>query len=250
MALLLTTSWQIEGEKVDIVTDFLYLSSKITADGDCSHEIRRWLFLGRRAITNLDSVLKSRDITLPTKVHIVKAMVFPVVTYGCEGCKEGIAPKNWCFWTVVLEKILKVPWTARRSNQSILREGISILNTHWKDWCWSWSPSILVIWCKEPTYWKCPWCWERLKAGEESIRGWDGWMASLVQRTWTWANQGDEGHIMFFTYFIFGCAGSSVLSRLSRIVVSRDCSSLQCLGFSLRWLLLLRSMGSRAHRLQ
>ena len=97
--------------------------SKITADGDCSHEIKRHLLLGRKAMSNLDIILKSRDITLPTKVHLVKAMVFPVVMYGCElDHKEGWAPKNWCFWTVVLEKTVESPWTARRSNGSILKE--------------------------------------------------------------------------------------------------------------------------------
>ena len=98
------TSWQMEGEKVEVVTDFLFLGSKITGDGDCSHEIRRHLFLGGKAITNLDGMLKSRDITLPTKVRIVKTMVFPVVMYGCESCKEGRTLKHWCLWTVVLEK--------------------------------------------------------------------------------------------------------------------------------------------------
>ena len=121
-----TTSWQIEGEKVEVVTDFLFLGSKITVDGVCSHEIRRWLLLGRKALTNLDGVLKSRDITLPTKVHIVKAIVFSVVTYGCEshkeGHKEGRGPKNGCLWTVVVKKTLKSPWTERQSNHWILKE--------------------------------------------------------------------------------------------------------------------------------
>ena len=118
------TSWQIEGDKVEVVTYFLFLDSKITADTDCSHEIRRCLLLGRKAITNLDSVLKSRDITLLTKVHIVKAMVSPVVMYGCESwtvkdaeCQRIDAFKLWCW-----RRLLKVPWTARRSNQSILKE--------------------------------------------------------------------------------------------------------------------------------
>ena len=97
------TSWQIDGETV---TDFIFLGSKITADGDCSHEIKRLLLLGRKVMTNLDSILKSRDITLPTKVRLVKAMDFPVVMYGC-GCEESWAPKHWCFWTVVLEKTLE-----------------------------------------------------------------------------------------------------------------------------------------------
>ena len=118
------TSWQIEWEKVEVVTDFLFLGSKITADGDCSHEIRRHLLLGRKAMANLDSVLKSRDITLPTKVCIVKALVFPVVMYDCESwtlnkaeLQKTDAFELWCW-----RRLLKVPWTARRSNQLILRE--------------------------------------------------------------------------------------------------------------------------------
>ena len=114
------TSWQIEGEKVEVVTDFLFLCSKITV---CSHEIRRQLLLGRKAMTNLDSVLKSRHITLPTKVRIVKGMVFLVVTYSCESwtikkaqCQRTAASELWCW-----RRLLKVTWTRRRSNQSILR---------------------------------------------------------------------------------------------------------------------------------
>ena len=118
------TSWQKEGETVETVTDFIFGGSKITADGDCSHEIKRCLFLGRKVMTNLDSILKSRDITLPTKVHLVKAMVFPVVMYGCESWtikkSEHLrlgAFELWCW-----RRCLRVPWTARRSNQSILKE--------------------------------------------------------------------------------------------------------------------------------
>ena len=105
------TSWQIDGETVETVADFISGGSKITADGDCSHEIKRRLLLGRKVMTNLDSIFKSRDITLPTKVHLVKAMVFPVVMHGCEelNCEEGWVLKNWCFWTVVLEKTLESP---------------------------------------------------------------------------------------------------------------------------------------------
>ena len=117
------TLWQIDGETMETVTDFIFLGSKITADGDCSHEIKRCLLLGRKAMTNLDSILKSRDITLPTKVHLVKAMVFPVVMYGCEGWTIKKAEHQridafelWCW-----RRLLRVPWTAR-SNQSILKE--------------------------------------------------------------------------------------------------------------------------------
>ena len=99
------TSWEIDGETVETVSDFIILGSKIIADGDCSHEIKRRLLLGRKVMTNLDTILKSKDITLPTKVRLVKAMVFPVVVY----CEESWVPKNWCFWTVVLEKTLESP---------------------------------------------------------------------------------------------------------------------------------------------
>ena len=114
------TSWQIDGETVETVRNFIFLGSKITADGDCSHEIKRHLLLGRKAMNNLDSILKSRDITLPTNICLVKAMVFPVVMYGCESwteCRRIDAFELWC-WT----RLLRVPWTARRSNQSILKE--------------------------------------------------------------------------------------------------------------------------------
>ena len=125
------TSWQIDGETVETVADFIFGGSKIPADGDWSHEIKRHLLLGRRVRTNLDSILKSRDITLPTKVHLVKAMVFPVIMYGCESwtikkavCRRIDAFEVWCW-----RRLLRVPWTARRSNQSILKEfspGISL----------------------------------------------------------------------------------------------------------------------------
>ena len=104
-------SWQIDGETMETVSDFIFLGSKITADGDFSHEIKRLLLLGRRTLTNLDSILKSRDITLPTKVRLVKAMVFPVFIYGCETwtIKKAEHQRNWCFWTVMLEKTLESP---------------------------------------------------------------------------------------------------------------------------------------------
>src|SRR5574341_901303 len=125
------TSWEIGGETVETVSDFIFLGSKITADGDCSHEIKRHLLLGRKVMTNLDSIFKSRDITLPTKFRLVKAMVFPVVMYGCESwtvkkaeCRRIDAFELWCW-----RRLLRVPRTARRSNQSILKEispGISL----------------------------------------------------------------------------------------------------------------------------
>ena len=129
----LITSWQIDGETMETVKDFNFLGSKITIDGDRSHEIKRHLLLGRKAMTNLVSLLKSRDVTLPTKVHLVKAMVFPVVMYGCESWTVKKTERQridafelWCW-----RRLLRVPWTARRSNQSIQRR--SVLCVHWKD---------------------------------------------------------------------------------------------------------------------
>ena len=119
-----TTSWEIDGETVETVSDFIFLGSKITADGDCSHEIQRHLLLGRKVMTNLDSILKSRDITLTTKVHKVKAMVFPVVMYGCESwtIKKAVHRRTDAFELWCWRRFLRVPWTARRSNQSVLKE--------------------------------------------------------------------------------------------------------------------------------
>ena len=132
------TSWQISGETVEIVADFIYFVGggglqNHCSHGDCSHEIKRHLLLGRKVMTNIDSILKSRDITLPTKVHLVKATVFPVIMYGCESwtikkaeCWRIDTFELWCW-----RRLLRVPWTARSSNQSIRR---SVLGVHWKDW--------------------------------------------------------------------------------------------------------------------
>ena len=182
------TAWQIEGEKVEVVTDFL-LGFKVTADGGFSHEIRRWLLLVRKVMTNLDSVLKSRDITLPTKVHLVKAMVFPVVTCSCESWTIKKAEhqridafKLWCW-----RRLLKAPWTAKRSNQSILRE----INPDY-------SLKRLMLMLKlqyfghlmptDNSVEKYLILGKIEGRGEEGIRGWDGWMASPMQWTQTWAN--------------------------------------------------------------
>ena len=186
------SSWQIDGATVETVIDFILGGSKITADGERSHEIKRCLFLGRKLMTNLESILKSRDITLPTKFRLVKAMVFSSshawiweLDY-----KEIWAPKNWHFWAEVLEKILEIPLDYRdvqpvhpKGNQSWIFIG--------KDWYWSWNSNTLATWCKEPTDWKRPWCWERLKVGgEREDRGWDGWMVSLTQWTRVWVGSG------------------------------------------------------------
>ena len=147
----------------------IFLGSKITVDSDCSYEIKRPLLLGRKAKTNQDSILKSRDITLPTKVRLVKAMVFPVVMYGRESWTKKAehwridAFELWCW-----RRLLRVRWTARRSNQSILKEVSPEI--HWKDWCWSWNSNTLATWCEELIHLKRPRWWERLKAnGEEEI---------------------------------------------------------------------------------
>ena len=160
------TSWQIDGETMEAVRGY-FLGSKITANGDCSHEIKRRLLLGRKVMTNLDSILKSRDITLPTKAHLVKAMVFPVIMYGCESWTIKKAEHQridafelWCW-----RRLLRAPWTARRSNQSILKE-ISP----------EYSLEGLMLKLKlqyfghlmrKLTHLKRPWYWERSRAGGE-----------------------------------------------------------------------------------
>ena len=172
---------------MEAVTDFIFLGSKITDDGDYFHEIKKCLLLGRKVTTSVDSILKSRDITLPTKVCLVKTMVFPVVIHGCESWtikraewQRTDAFELWCW-----RRLLRVPWTERRSSQSILKK-IS-LEYHWKDWCWSWNSNTLEL----THIRKRPWCWERLKAGGEGDdRGWDDWMASLIQWTGVWASSG------------------------------------------------------------
>ena len=130
---------------------------------------------------------------MSTKVCLVKAMIFPVVMYGCESWTIKKA-EHWttdAFELLCWIRLLRVPWTLRRSNQSILKEMCSVLSVHWKDWCWSWISNTLATWCKELTHLKRPWCWERLKAGAEGHnRGWDGWMPSLTQWTWVWVNSG------------------------------------------------------------
>ena len=176
------TSWQIDGETMETVTDFISLGSKITAEGDCSHEIKRHLFLGRKTMINLDRVLKSRDITLRTKVRVVKAMVFSVVTYGCESwtIKEAEhrsidAFELWCW-----RRLLRVPWTARRSNQSILKE----INLEYS------LEGLMLklqyfghLMQRTDSLEKTLMLGKSEGGGEGDDRGGDGWMASLTQ--WT-----------------------------------------------------------------
>ena len=179
-------SWQIDGEITVTMTYFILGDSKIDAAVDCSHEIKRHLLLWRKAMTNLDSILKSRDITLPTKIHLVKAMFFPVVMSGCEVWSIKKAERwridvfeLWCW-----RRLLRVPWTERRSTQSILKE---ISPEYWLEGLMlKLKLQYFGPWCKELAHWKRPWCWERLKAGEVDGRGWDGWMSSPTQWTWIW----------------------------------------------------------------
>ena len=169
------TSWKIDGETVETVSDFILRGSKITADGDCSQEIKRRLLLGRKVITNLDSIFKSRDITLATKVRLVKAMVFPVVMHGCESwtvkkaeCWIIDAFELWCW-----RRLLSVPWIAGDPTSPFWKR--SALAFLWREWCWSWNSSTLATSCEEFTHWKRLWCWEGLRAGGEGDdRGWDG----------------------------------------------------------------------------
>ena len=187
------TSWQIDGKTVETVADFIFGGSKITADGDCSHDIKRRLLLGRKVMTNLDSIWKSKGVTLPTKVCLVKAMVFPVVRYGCESWTIKKAEHQridafevWCW-----KRLLRVSWTARRSNQSTLKEISPECSV--EGLMLNWNSNTLATWCEELTHLKRPWCWERLRAGEGEDRGWDGWMASLTQCTWVWVDSRSWG---------------------------------------------------------
>ena len=181
----------IDGETMETLLDFVFLGSEITADYDCSHEIKRCLLLGREVMTNQDSILKSGDITLPTKVHLVKAMVFPVVMYGYESWTVKKAERRridafelWCW-----RRLLRVPWTARRSNQSILKEispGCSLEGLMLKLKLQYFGHLMQRV-----DSLKRPWWWEGLGAGGEGDdRGWNGWMASPTWWTWVWVNSG------------------------------------------------------------
>ena len=185
------TSWQIDGETVETVADFIFLGFKITADGDCKHEIKRHLLLGKEVMTNLDSILKSRGITLPTKVRLVKAMVFPVVMYGCESWTVKKAEHRridafelWCW-----RRLLRVPWTARRSNESILKEispGCSLegLMLELKLQYFGHLMQRADSFAKTLMQGKIE------GRGKGDDRGRDGWMASPTQWTWVWVDSG------------------------------------------------------------
>jgi len=174
---------------METVADFIFLGSKITADGDCSHEIKRLLLLGRKAMTNLDSILKSRDITLLAKVCLVKVMVFPVVMYGCESwtIKKAECRRIDAFELQCWRRLLRVLWTTKRSNQSILKE----ISPEYSLEELMLKPQYFGHLMWRTTHLKRPWCWERLKAGGEGDdRGWDGWMAAPTWWTWVWASSG------------------------------------------------------------
>ena len=174
---------------METVSDFILGGFKITVDGDCSHEIKRPLLLGRKVMTNLDSIFKSRDIALLTNVHVVKAMVFPIVMYGCESWTVKKAEhwridafELWCW-----RRFLRVPWTAKRSNQSILKEisprcSLEVMMLKLKLQYFGHLMQKVI-------HWKRLWCWEGLGAGGEGDdRGWDGWMTSPTRWTWVWVN--------------------------------------------------------------
>ena len=195
------TSWEIDGETV---SDFIFGGSKITAYGNCSHELKRRLLLGRKVMTNLDSIFKSRDITLPTKVHLVKAMVFPVVMYGSESwtvkkaeCRRIDAFELWCW-----RRLLIVTWTERRSNQSILKvisPGCSLVGLILKL-----KLQYFAYLMRRANSLEKAWSWERLRAGGElEGRGWDGWMVTKSMdlslgelRSWWWTGRLGELHFM------------------------------------------------------
>ena len=183
-------SWKIDGETVETVADFIFLGSKITADGDCSHEIKRLLLLGRKVMTNLDRILKNRDFANKGLSSQGYGFSSSHVWMWELDYKESWALKNWCFWTVVLEQTLESPLDCMEI-QSVHPKGNQSWIFYWKDWCWSWNSNTSATWWEEVTHLKRPWCWKRLKVGGEGDdRGWDGWMASLTQWTWVWMDSG------------------------------------------------------------
>ena len=172
------TSWQIEGGKVEIVTGFLFLGSKITAYGDCSHELRRQLLLGRKMMTNLDRVLKSRDDADKGPYSWGYFLPSGHIQLREVDCKEGRVTKNGCLWTVMLEKTPESLLDSKESNPEYSLERLMLKLQYFGHLMWT-------------NNLESPWCWERLRAeGEEGVRGWDGWMASPMQWSWTWANFG------------------------------------------------------------
>ena len=191
----LITLWEIDGETVETVSDFIFLHSKITADGDCSHEIKRCLLLGRKVMTNLDSILKSRDITLPTKVHLGKAMVFPVVMYGCESwtVKKAEHRRIYAFELWCWRRLLRVPWTSRRSNQSILKEispGISLEGRMLNETPVLWPPHAKSWLIGKDSHAGRDWEQEKKGMTEDEMAGWHHWLDGR-ESGWT-PGVGDE----------------------------------------------------------
>ena len=185
------TSWELDGETVETVSDFIFGGSQITADGDYSHEIKRRLLLGRKVMTNLDSILKSRDITLPTKICPIKAMVFPVVMYWCEiwTIKKAECWRIDAFELWYCRRLLRVPWTERRSNHSILKEispGCSLEGLMFKLKLQYFGHLMQ----RTDSFEKILMLGKIKAEGEGDNRGWDGWMASPTQWTWVWVNSG------------------------------------------------------------
>ena len=183
------TLWQRDGETMQTVKDSIFWGSKITADGDCSHEIKRHMLLGRKVMTNLDSVLKSRDIILPTNVHIVKAIIFPVVMYGCDSWTIKKAEhwridafELWCW-----RRLLRIPWTARRSNLKEINPEYSLEGPMLKLKLQYFGHLMRRADSFEKTL-----MLGKIEDGRRGVggRGWEGWMASLTQWTWVWTNSG------------------------------------------------------------
>ena len=229
-----TTSWQIDGETMETVRDFIFLGSKITADCDCSHEIKRHLLLGRKAMTNLDSILKSRDITLPTKVHLVKAMVFSSshVWMWKLDYKESWAPKNWSFWTVVLEKTLESPLDCKeiqtvnpKGNQSWIFIGRTDVEAE--------AP---LLWPPDGKSWHMTLMLGKIEGkgeGEDRVR--DGCMASPTQWTWvlvnsgSWCWTGRPGMLRFMGSQIVGHDWEAELNWMREIMRSKlELSFIKC----------------------
>ena len=182
------TSWQINGETMETGIDFMFLASKITADRNCSHEIKRHLLLGRKAMTKLDSMLKSRDYFANKGLSSQSDGFSSHVWMWQLDYKESWALKNWCFWAVVLEKTLESPLDRKEIQPVHPKEDQSWIFIGRTD-AEAETPNTLATWWKELTHLKRPWCWERLRAGGEGDdRGWDGWMALPTQWTWVWLN--------------------------------------------------------------
>jgi len=212
------TSWEIDGE-METVADFIFWGSKITADGDYSRENKRCLLLGRKVMTNLDSIFKSRDITNKGSFSQGSGFSSSHVWMWELDYKESWAPKNWCFWTVVLEKTLENPLDSKE-----------IQPVHPKDnQSWVFIGRMLKLkvqyWCKEQTHLKRSWCWERLKAGEGDDRGWDGWMASPTQWTWVWVKRVGDGEGGLVCCSSWGRKESDTTERLNwtELKVMKSC---------------------------